>query len=136
MVGNALSSLSMGSTTHVKEGKRELAKDVHRIERLGVMDSTEGGIVVTNGAESSLVSEVKEKQDQDLILLDLKANINKQRVLTFEQGVDGALKYQGRFCVHRVDGFQERIMKNAHSSKYSIHPRSTKMYHDMREVWR
>ena len=28
------------------------------------MDSTEGGIVVTNGAESSLVSKVKEKQDQ------------------------------------------------------------------------
>ena len=61
----------MGSTTHVKEGKRELAKDVHRIERLGVMDSTEGGIVVTNGAESSLVSEEKEKQDQDLIFLEL-----------------------------------------------------------------
>ena len=36
------------------------------------MDSIEGGIVMTNGAESSLVSEVKRKQDQDPILLDLK----------------------------------------------------------------
>ena len=38
-----------------------------------------------NGDESSLVSEVKEKQDQDLMLLELKSNVQKQRVLSFEQ---------------------------------------------------
>ena len=45
----------MGSTTHVDEEKRELAKDVQRLARLGVrlMDSTKGGILVKNGAESS-----------------------------------------------------------------------------------
>lgn len=62
----------MESTSHVEEDKKKLDKDVHRLARLGVklMDSTEGGMVVTNGTESSLVSEVKKKQDQDLILLD------------------------------------------------------------------
>ena len=35
-------------------------------------------VVVTNGAESSIVSEVKEKKDQDPILIDLNANIHKQ----------------------------------------------------------
>ena len=60
------------------------------------MDSIEGGIVVTNGAESSLVSEVKEKQDQDPIFLNLKENIHNLRVLTFQQEGDGVLKYQGR----------------------------------------
>ena len=56
-VTQELRRLSMMSTTHVKEQKRELAKDVHRLSRLIVklMVSTEGGIVVTNGAESSLV---------------------------------------------------------------------------------
>ena len=51
----------MRSTTHVKEEKMELAKDVHRLAHLGVklMDSTEGRIVVKNGAKSSLVSVVK-----------------------------------------------------------------------------
>ena len=58
VVDDALSMLSMGSTAHVEEEKMELAKDVHKLARMGVrlMDSTEGGIVVTNGAESSLVS--------------------------------------------------------------------------------
>ena len=45
------------------------------------------------------------------------------------------LKYQGRLCVSRVDGLQERILEEAHSSKYSIHPGTTKMYHDLREVY-
>lgn len=40
----------------------ELSKDVHIFSRLGVrlMDSTEEGIVVTHGVESSLASEMKE----------------------------------------------------------------------------
>ncbi|WMV37549.1 hypothetical protein MTR67_030934 [Solanum verrucosum] len=88
-----------------------------------------------NGAESSLVSEVKEKQDQEPIFLELKANVHKQKVLAFEQGGDGVLRYQCRLCVPMVDGLQERIIEETHSSIYSIHPGSTKMYRDLREVY-
>ena len=45
------------------------------------------------------------------------------------------MKYQGRFCVPRVDGLHERILEEAHNSRYSINPGSTKMYHDLREVY-
>ena len=45
------------------------------------------------------------------------------------------MKYQGRLCVPRVDRIQERRIKKAHSSRYSIHPGSTKMYRDLREVY-
>ncbi|KAH0674488.1 hypothetical protein KY290_024657 [Solanum tuberosum] len=75
-------------------GKKELAK--------------EGEVVVMNGIESSLVFEVKEKQDQDPILLELKA---------------------------KVDELQERIIEEAYSSIYFIHPGSTKMYRDLREAY-
>ena len=42
VVVDALTRLSMGSTSHVKEEKRELAKDVHGLAHLGLrlMDST------------------------------------------------------------------------------------------------
>ena len=75
------------------------------------MDSIEGGIMVINQVELSLVSKVKEKQDQDPILFDLKSNIHNHKVLAFEQGGDGVLKYQGRLSIPRVDGLQEKIMK-------------------------
>ena len=93
-VADSLSRLFIGSTFHVEEGKRELAKDVHRLDRLGVclMDSTIGGIVVTNRAESSLVSGVKEKQDQDPILLDLKENVLGKEYWILNMG-DGVLDY-------------------------------------------
>ncbi|KAH0744677.1 hypothetical protein KY290_032670 [Solanum tuberosum] len=122
VIADALSRLYMGSTAHVEEVKKELVKDVHRLARLGVhlMDSTEGGVVVMNGAESSLVSE---------------ENVIKQKVLAFEQGGDGVLRYQGRLCEPKVDELHERIIEEAHSSRYSIHPGSTKMYRDLRELY-
>ena len=88
-----------------------------------------------DGAESSLLSYLKEKQDQEHIFLELKANVHKQKVIDFEQGGDGVLRYQGTFCVQRVDEIQERIMEESHSSRYSIHPGSTRRYHDMWEVY-
>ena len=59
---------------------------------------------MTNGTESLLVLELNEMQDQDPILLSLKASVHQQRVLTFEQGGDGVLKYQDRLCIPEVDG--------------------------------
>ena len=61
MVVDALSKLLMGSVPHIKEEKRKLAKYVHRLTCLAIifMESTEGGIYVTNRVESSLVPEVK-----------------------------------------------------------------------------
>ncbi|KAK6789369.1 hypothetical protein RDI58_013168 [Solanum bulbocastanum] len=137
VVADALSSFFMGSTNHFEEDNKELERNVHRLSKLGVrlMDSTEGRVVVMNGAESSLVLEVKEKQDQDPIFLELKAKVHKQKVLAFEQGGDGVLRYQSRLCVPRVDELQERIIEESYSSRYSIHPGSTKMYCDLIEVY-
>ena len=78
---------------------------------------------------------MKENQDQDFIFLDMKVNVHKKRVLALEQGGDGMLKYQGRLCVPRVNGLQVRIMKEAHRSRYFIHPGSTEMDHDLKEIY-
>ena len=60
-------------------------KDVHRLARLRVhlMSISDSGVIVQNGAESSLVVEVKEKKDSDSILLELKGVVNNQRVEVF-----------------------------------------------------
>jgi len=81
------------------------------------------------------VSEVNKKQDQDPIFLELKTNVHKEKMMAFEQGKDGVLRYHGRLCVPKVDELQERIMAKGHSSIYSIHPGCTKMYHDLREIY-
>ncbi|WMV19302.1 hypothetical protein MTR67_012687 [Solanum verrucosum] len=69
-----LSRLSMGSVAYVEKEKKELVKDVHRLARLGVyiMNISDTGVIIRSGSESSLVAEVKEKQDSDPILLQFK----------------------------------------------------------------
>ena len=44
ILADSLSRMSMGSTTHVEDGKKELVKDLHRLKSLGVwlVDSTNG----------------------------------------------------------------------------------------------
>ena len=38
-------------------------------------------------------------------------------------------------CVPNIDGLRKRIVEESHGSRYSIHPGSTKMYHNLREVF-
>nr|XP_009799433.1 PREDICTED: uncharacterized protein LOC104245515 [Nicotiana sylvestris] len=48
---------------------------------------------------------------------------------------DGVLRYSGCLCVPDVAGLRDRIMSEAYYSWYSIHPGSTKMYHDIKDVY-
>ena len=88
VVADALSRVSMGSVLHVVEGKKELARDVHHLDRLGVrlFDSTKGSIGVQSSSESSLVSEVKEKQYLDASLVRLTESVKDQNIEVFSQG--------------------------------------------------
>ena len=64
---NALSCMTMGSVSHVEEDKEDLVKYVYRLDRLGVRleDFPDGGFIVQSNSESSLVVEVKSKQQVD-----------------------------------------------------------------------
>ena len=77
-------------------------KDVHRLARLGVglMKISQNCLTVQNWAESSLVVEVKEKQDSYLIFLELRSVVHNQRMEVCSQGGNGVLRYQGRLCIH------------------------------------
>ncbi|KAH0777836.1 hypothetical protein KY290_009247 [Solanum tuberosum] len=137
VVADALSRLSMGSVVHIDDDKKELVCDIHRLAQLGVqlLDSTKGGVMVHNGSESSFVIDVKAKQDLDPILVEMKESALKKSLEAFAQGGDGVLRYQVRLCVRDVDGLREQNLEEAHSSRYSIHPGATKMYHDIWEVY-
>ena len=45
------------------------------------------------------------------------------------------MRYQRRLCVPNVDDLINPTLQEAHGSHYSIHLGSTKMYHDLREVF-
>nr|XP_009615156.1 uncharacterized protein LOC104107932 [Nicotiana tomentosiformis] len=117
--------------SELNEGSPLLSKSRSSTFRL-----RDGGVVLQNRAESSLVAEVEENKFSDPYLLKLKKGIHKHKTMAFEQGGDdGTLRYKGRLCVPDVDGLRERIMLEAHNYRYSIHRGSTKMYHDLKEIY-
>ena len=54
---------------------------------------------------------------------------------SFSLGEDGVLRYQGRLCVPNIGGLTPNIIVKSHAYKYSIHLGSTKMYHDLKDIY-
>ena len=48
---------------------------------------------------------------------------------------EGTLRMGTRLCVLDVDELRKVIIEEAHFSAYSIHPGSTKMYHDLKDTY-
>lgn len=67
IVADTRSRLSICRVSQVEDDKNKLVTEVHQLALLGVhlIDSTEGSVFVQNSLKSSLVVEVKEKQDRD-----------------------------------------------------------------------
>ncbi|WVZ76697.1 hypothetical protein U9M48_024650 [Paspalum notatum var. saurae] len=53
--------------------------------------------------------------------------------LGFVHHTTGTVWYKNRICVPDVDSIKKLILSEAHDTAYSIHPGSTKMYHDLKE---
>ena len=101
IVADVLCRMSMGSTTPVEDGQKELVKDIHRLDRLGVrlVDSTSGGVLVHPSSESFLVVEVKEGQHLHHVLMELKDSMLVNMNESFALGHDDILRYQVRVFV-------------------------------------
>ena len=47
----------------------------------------------------------------------------------------GVVKFKNRLVVPSSDELRRKILDETHNSKLSIHPRSNKMYHDLRHLY-
>ncbi|XP_069148204.1 uncharacterized protein [Solanum lycopersicum] len=106
--------MSMDSTTHVEDEKKELVKVVHKLTRL---------------------VEVKKGKNIDRVLMELKKSVLTKMNESFDFEGDDILRYQDRLCVPDADEMRTRIVVEAHGSRYSIHPGSTKKYHHLKHIY-
>ena len=45
------------------------------------------------------------------------------------------LMLDNRVCVPNVNNLRQRILQEAHYAPYSVHPKATKMYHDIKTTY-
>jgi hypothetical protein len=55
------------------------------------------------------------------------------KVACFREDAEGTLWFKERLVVPMREALKNKILDEPHTSRYSIHPGSTKMYHDLRQ---
>jgi hypothetical protein len=80
---------------------------------------------------------IQKGQLEDAKIQEIKEQIKEDKTPGFSVDEQGTLWDKKRLCVPKVKEIRELILSEAHDSAYSIHPGSTKMYHDLksRYLW-
>nr|GFB99449.1 reverse transcriptase [Tanacetum cinerariifolium] len=109
-------------------------KILHDLERLDVelcvRDS--GGYWASMRIESNLMLPIKEAQKDDDELWAIVQNVEDGKHIEFSVDDDGVVRFEDRLCVLSDQALREKIMTEAYSSPFTVHPGSTKMYRDLK----
>ncbi|GJT07505.1 putative nucleotidyltransferase, ribonuclease H [Tanacetum coccineum] len=106
---------------------------IRDLERLDIELCVRGqsGFWASLRVEPNLISQIKTAQKDDGEIWAIIQNIDQQT--EFRVDDDGILWQGTKLCVPEDPTLREALMTEAHSSPFSIHPGSTKMYHDLKQ---
>jgi hypothetical protein len=74
-----------------------------------------------------------QKNDKGMTLIKIRMQEGDPMVACFHEDEEGTLSFNDRLVVPKKEALKKKILDQAHTSRYYIHPRSTKMYHDLRQ---
>jgi hypothetical protein len=74
-----------------------------------------------------------QKDDEGMGHIRRKMQEGDPKVACFREDAEGTLWFKERLVVPKREALKKKILDEAHTSRYSIHPGSTKMYHDLRQ---
>jgi hypothetical protein len=82
----------------------------------------------------TLRDEIKAAQKNDEGMGHIKRRMQEgdPKVACFREDAEGTLWFKERLIVPKKEALKKKILDESHISRYSIHPGSTKMYHDPR----
>ena len=83
----------------------------------------------------NMEEEIKTEQANDPGLNRIKAKISQGKAKEFSLDSQGVLRYGNRLCVPDKTTLKQHILREAHESANSIHPGSTKMYQDLKQIF-
>jgi hypothetical protein len=73
-----------------------------------------------------------QKNDEGMTHIKRRMQEGDTKVACFREDVEGTLWFKERLIVLKKEALKKKILDEACMSRYSIHPGSTKMYHDLR----
>jgi len=85
--------------------------------------------------QPTLLHRIGEAQKSDPELRKIMATEEKRIKIGLRLTNDGLIKIGDRICVPTDEAIREEILNDAHKSNLTIHPGSTKMYHNLRGLF-
>jgi hypothetical protein len=83
--------------------------------------------------ESVLLQRIIDVQRNDEGMKHIHEKIKVGKANYFRKDDQGIVWFNNHIVVPKNDEVRQQILNEAHLSRYSIHPRSTKMYHDLKQ---
>jgi hypothetical protein len=86
--------------------------------------------------ESTLINQIIEAQRTDVEITHIKERMAMDPTTCFHLDNKGILLFKNRLVVPKVPTLKQQILDESHTSRYSIHPGSNKMYQDLKSrLW-
>jgi hypothetical protein len=88
-------------------------------------------IILTPTLRDEIIAAQKNDECMNHIKRRMQQDDSEGRL--FCEDVEGTLWFMERLVVPKKEALKKKILDEAHTLRYSIHPGSTKMYHDLRQ---
>ncbi|KAL0546479.1 hypothetical protein IC582_016389 [Cucumis melo] len=85
--------------------------------------------------QPTLRQRIIDAQGNDPYLVEKRDLAEAGQAVEFSISSDGGLLFERRLCVPSDSAVKTELLSEAHSSPFSMHPGSTKMYHDLKRVY-
>ncbi|WVZ71094.1 hypothetical protein U9M48_019717 [Paspalum notatum var. saurae] len=131
IVADALSRKSYCNLLTGEELSAELCAEMEQL-RLGFVSTEQLNELIVH---STLEDQIREAQKTCPSIAELKVGMERGLLPYFRKDERGAIWLQSRLCIPQDKSISEAIMTEAHCTRYSIHPGSTKMYRDLKKLF-
>ena len=133
-MADALSRKSTGSLAYMQTIQLPLMVELRELGvTLGMHVS--GALFASFQLRPILIDQILEAQLVDPYLMSMRRKVEGEEQTDFAIRDDGALVIGSRLCVPAVEELKGKILGEAHSSAYAMHPGSTKMYCSLKEYY-
>ncbi|RVW63396.1 Transposon Ty3-I Gag-Pol polyprotein [Vitis vinifera] len=136
VVVDALSRKSVGQLSSLELREFEMHADIEDFELCLGLEG-HGPCLYNISARPMVIQRIVEAQVHDEFLEKVKAQLVAGEIdENWSMYEDGSVRFKGRLCVPKDVELRNELLVDAHRAKYTIHPRNTKMYQDLkRQFW-
>ena len=132
MVADALSRRPMSSISHLRAVHLPRLIE-YRSFGVTLELTYSGALLATFLVRPVLRDRIRELQIQVPQIVKLRGEVESRQRGDLSLREDGTVVMGQRLCVPDIGDVRGEIIEEAHSSAYSMHPGSTKMYHTLKE---